>query len=49
MSDQELRVAIAQACGWRMDTSLGATIWWPPGNRIGYHDHCPDYLNDSPP
>lgn len=51
MKPEAQRIAIAQACGWKlvMDNPLYEPYWEDPkGNKIGVSCgmRCPDYLND---
>lgn len=52
MSPEAQRIAIAEACGWRLLTKpqqfgnvfLGAGCWWQDDQQRG--GSCPDYLSD---
>ena len=44
MSDQEINIAIAEACGWKFDDSL--EMWLSPDDIHFFPWQLPDYCND---
>lgn len=51
MSDEQMRIKIAEACGWHEEKepvgSANATAWWHHNDRYpSYLMPVPDYLND---
>lgn len=51
MTDEQMRIAIAEACGWHEEKepvgSAFATAWWHHNDRYpSYLMPLPDYLND---
>lgn len=46
LTEQEQRIAIAEACGWRRSTKIGN--WYAPNSNTIYTEpnSPPDYLND---
>ncbi len=53
MTPEQQRIAIAEACGWRYDTTaapdmkyVGIMCWIRPGNDDWRTEQVPDYLND---
>lgn len=52
MTDEEMRIAIAEACGWTQQTCANDTRiewWFPPGCNRDYvraQEYPPDYPND---
>lgn len=48
MTDQQINIAIAQACGWSMrEISKGSPLFWhtPDGKPVAEYE-LPDYVND---
>ena len=46
MTDQQINIAIAQACGWTgIGRENGVFVGWPPG-RSGDRARIPDYSSD---
>ena len=45
MSEEEIRVAIAGACGWRVDLPAQYIKGWPPGSQDRFPRIVPDYAN----
>ena len=47
MTPQEQRIAIAEACGWKQDTTLPEADFdrWSGPSGVHYFS-CPDYLSD---
>lgn len=53
MTEQEQRIAIAQACGWKCTNYQSASPqiradvpFWTDGERFCQAEHLPDYLHD---
>ena len=46
MSDDEMRVAIAEACGWKEHPSKQGWIWLGEQPQPSGLNQPPDYLND---
>ena len=44
MSDQEINIAIAEACGWKFDDSM--EMWLSPNDIHFFPWQLPDYCND---
>jgi hypothetical protein len=49
MTDEQQRITIAEACGWKDNTDYGRGMYWiSPTGQESFHgpDVLPDYLND---
>ena len=46
MTQEQQRIAIAEACGWRQSRSPMWDRWWHQKGKKTYRQFVPDYLND---
>jgi hypothetical protein len=46
MNPEKQRIAIAEACGWRVEQLRSGWLWTHPKYSPRLNTGCPDYLND---